>query len=59
MTNRIRAHVVAASGVTDAELARHCRARLPKYMIPEVFDFADSLPKTSTGKVDRQALITA
>jgi amino acid adenylation domain-containing protein len=59
VTNRIRAHVVAGEALTEADLSRHCRARLPKYMIPEVFDFSDELPKTSTGKVDRQALISA
>jgi amino acid adenylation domain-containing protein len=58
VTNRIRAHVVAAEGLTETDLSNHCRARLPKYMIPEIFDFADALPKTSTGKVDRQALTT-
>jgi amino acid adenylation domain-containing protein len=56
VTNRIRAHVVAHEGLTAGDLARHCRAYLPKYMIPEAFDFAEALPKTSTGKIDRQAL---
>jgi len=31
-------------------------SRLPKYMLPETFEFRDALPKTSTGKIDRQAL---
>jgi L-proline---[L-prolyl-carrier protein] ligase len=57
VTNRIRAHVVGHEGLTPADLAHHCRARLPKYMIPEAFDFTEALPKTSTGKVDRQALL--
>jgi amino acid adenylation domain-containing protein len=56
VTNRIRAHVVGHEGLTAADLVRHCRAHLPKYMIPEAFDFTEALPKTSTGKVDRQAL---
>jgi amino acid adenylation domain-containing protein len=56
VTNRIRAHVVVHEDLTVAELARHCRAHLPKYMMPEVFDFTEALPKTSTGKIDRQAL---
>ena len=59
MTNRIRAHVVAASGVTDAELSRVIAGPTAEIYDSRVFDFADSLPKTSTGKVDRQALITA
>jgi amino acid adenylation domain-containing protein len=59
VTNRIRAHVVTTEPLGQRDLVHHCRGRLPKYMIPEVFDFADSLPKTATGKVDRQALISA
>lgn len=39
------------------ELKRHCAQRLPKYMIPEVIAMRDSLPKTSTGKIDKQALV--
>jgi acyl-coenzyme A synthetase/AMP-(fatty) acid ligase len=57
VTNRIRAHVVGHEGLTAADLVRHCRAHLPKYMIPEAFDFTEALPKTSTGKIDRQALL--
>lgn len=56
VTNRIRAHAVVHEGLSVRDLARHCRAHLPKYMIPEVFDFTEALPKTSTGKIDRQAL---
>lgn len=59
VTNRIRAHVVAEEGLTEADLSHHCRVRLPKYMIPETFTFSEALPKTSTGKVDRRALTSA
>jgi amino acid adenylation domain-containing protein len=34
------------------ELKRFCAEVLPSYMIPDFFDFADPLPRTSTGKVD-------
>jgi len=37
-------------------LQQHCGARIPKYMIPELIEFRESLPKTSTGKVDRVTL---
>jgi amino acid adenylation domain-containing protein len=37
-----------------------CAARLPKYAIPVFFDIRDtSLPKTSSGKVDKRALEAA
>lgn len=59
VTNRIKAFVVTRHEVEERELVRHCRASIPGYMIPEVFHFAEMLPKTSTGKVDRQALSRA
>jgi amino acid adenylation domain-containing protein len=58
--NRITAVVAARDGVlTAADLTRHCDGLLPKYMIPEAFAFRTVLPRTSTGKVDRQALAAA
>jgi amino acid adenylation domain-containing protein len=42
--------------VTKAELQQHCADALPRYMIPGAVEFYPSLPHTSTGKVDRQAL---
>jgi acyl-coenzyme A synthetase/AMP-(fatty) acid ligase len=56
ITNRIKAFVVARGDVGAKDLARFCIDRLPRHMIPERFEFRPSLPKTSTGKVDRQAL---
>jgi amino acid adenylation domain-containing protein len=56
--NRIKAVVAAhvLESVGAAELQRHCATRIPKYMIPEFIEFRESLPKTSTGKVDRVGL---
>jgi amino acid adenylation domain-containing protein len=56
VTNRIMAFVVARDGLSPNELMRFCGSRIPNYMIPEMFEFRDALPKTSTGKVDRQRL---
>ncbi len=56
ISNRIHAHVVVRSPLKQADLVRFCASRIPKYMIPEAFEFGDALPKTSTGKIDRQAL---
>lgn len=56
--NRIKAVVVAHSleSIKAAELQQHCATRIPRYMIPELIEFRESLPKTSTGKVDRVQL---
>jgi L-proline---[L-prolyl-carrier protein] ligase len=56
VTNRIRAYVASRDTVSKAELISFCAERIPDYMIPELFEFREVLPKTSTGKVDRQAL---
>jgi acyl-coenzyme A synthetase/AMP-(fatty) acid ligase len=57
ISNRIEAHVVA-NGVVDSDvLTAWCATRIPRYMIPETFIFSDALPKTSTGKIDRQAIL--
>jgi amino acid adenylation domain-containing protein len=56
VTNRIKAYVATRDEVSKAELISFCAKRIPDYMIPELFEFREALPKTSTGKVDRQAL---
>ncbi|WP_425087663.1 amino acid adenylation domain-containing protein [Stappia sp.] len=40
-------------------LKRHLSESLPAYMAPETLEIVAELPKTSTGKVDRQALKAA
>ena len=54
----LRAHVVLKPGAqvdTDTILA-HCRTNLAKYKVPAEIVFADALPKTPVGKIDRKAL---
>jgi amino acid adenylation domain-containing protein len=58
-TNKIKAYVSGGGEVDQAALVATCAERLPRYMIPEIFEFRDVLPKTSTGKIDRQALAGA
>lgn len=45
-----------AGKLTETDLRRHCLEALPRYMLPERFHLLESLPMTSTGKIDRQAL---
>jgi acyl-coenzyme A synthetase/AMP-(fatty) acid ligase len=58
VSNRIKAIVALHGGatLTAAELQQHCAQRVPKYMVPELVEFRASLPKTSTGKLDRMQL---
>lgn len=39
-----------------AALQRHCRAHLSGFSVPRSFAFVDTLPKTSTGKIQKAAL---
>jgi amino acid adenylation domain-containing protein len=59
--NRIKAFVAPHESVslTAVELQRHCATRVPRYMIPELIELCEGLPKTSTGKIDRVRLAQA
>jgi acyl-CoA synthetase (AMP-forming)/AMP-acid ligase II len=52
------AHVVRRPGqeLTGAELHQYCGAQLARHKIPKRFVFRDQLPRTATGKVDKQSL---
>jgi acyl-coenzyme A synthetase/AMP-(fatty) acid ligase len=59
VTNRLKAFVVTKAAVSATELARYCGKRIPHYMVPESIHPVDLLPRTSTGKIDRQQLLSA
>jgi len=59
VTNRIKAFVVTDGDVGQEELVTFVCERLPRYMAPELFEFREALPRSSTGKVDRRALAAA
>jgi amino acid adenylation domain-containing protein len=48
-------HVEGA--LTQRDIETFCLAHLPRYMVPEIIEFRTSLPRTSTGKADRVALV--
>jgi acyl-CoA synthetase (AMP-forming)/AMP-acid ligase II len=47
---------VVGGGVTRESVLSHCREWLPSYMVPDILEFRETLPRTSTGKVDRAGL---
>ena len=56
ITNVIHAVITVSEEVAPATLLRHCAERLPAYMVPSGITVLPSMPLTSTGKLDRQAL---
>lgn len=52
----LKAFIGSRGGVSAAALERFCAERIPRYMIPDIFEFRASLPTTSTGKTDRSLL---
>jgi amino acid adenylation domain-containing protein len=56
--SRLRAVVTAdgAGSLTRENVLDHCRQWLPGYMVPDIVEFREALPRTSTGKVDRAGL---
>jgi len=58
--NRIKTYVVTNNNkkLSSSELKKYCGKKLTKYMIPEGIEFRKFLPKTSTGKINRPALIS-
>jgi amino acid adenylation domain-containing protein len=44
------------SQLNENDLQQHCTLHVPRYMVPASIEFRESLPKTSTGKIDRVRL---
>jgi amino acid adenylation domain-containing protein len=55
--SRLRAVVTAdGSNLSREDVLDHCRRWLPSYMVPDIVEFREEMPRTSTGKVDRAGL---
>ena len=59
VTNRLKAFVVTdlPDALTVQDVQGCCQEHVPKYMVPEIVEFRQVLPKTSTGKIDRRSLL--
>jgi len=57
--DKARAVVVLKPGYDEANLSEieaHVQGKLPRYKVPRWIEFADALPKTATGKIQRFAI---
>ena len=54
----IKAYVVRRNGfpLTEKDVLKHCKSELEEFAIPKYIEFRDSLPKTSSGKIDKLTL---
>ncbi len=54
----IRAYVVCRPGqrLDEEEVLEYCRTNLARYKVPATVEFVESLPRTTVGKLDRNAL---
>lgn len=53
---RVAALVVAEEAIDAATLREHCRDRLAGFKIPRTIGFADSLPRTASGTIERESV---
>jgi len=51
------AYLAAEEGVSASDLRQQLQLTLPDYMVPSAFVLRPSLPMSSTGKIDRRALL--
>jgi fatty-acyl-CoA synthase len=55
---RPRAFVVCSEAVSEAELRAYLSPQFPRFWMPDEFIFVNSIPLTTVGKVDKNALRT-
>lgn len=55
----IRAYVALDDGITlsDRDIHKQCLARLENFMVPKEIVILPELPKTTTGKISKKALV--
>ncbi len=55
---KVKAVIVLKDGETasESDIINYCKERIASYKVPKVVEFRISLPKTSTGKIDKKAL---
>ncbi len=54
---QVLAYVTTRQTITPGELVGHCRARLSPYKVPRNIYIVAELPRTSSGKINKRALI--
>ncbi len=55
----VQAAVVLSNDCEQSDIQDFCRERLAEFKVPDVIYFADELPRTATGKIQRRHVATA
>ena len=55
----VQAAVVLSGDCEESDIQNFCRERLADFKVPDVIYFADELPRTATGKIQRRHVATA
>ena len=55
----VQAAVVLSGDCDESQIQDFCRERLADFKVPDVIYFADELPRTATGKIQRRHVATA
>ena len=55
----VQAAVVLRDDCEQKDIQDFCRERLADFKVPDVIYFADELPRTATGKIQRRHVATA
>jgi amino acid adenylation domain-containing protein len=58
---KIKAFVALRQGyaLAEKEIMRHCAKYLEDFMIPQIVEILETLPKGATGKIDKKALLNS
>ena len=54
----IKAYITrrAGSDITENDVLRHCAQRLEHFMVPQMVEFRDYLPRTASGKISKREI---
>lgn len=55
---KVKAVVVPNASCTEEEIVEYCRGKIANFKIPSLIEFRDSLPRSPTGKIRREMLMS-
>jgi len=53
---KVYVRLTDGSGLTEKDILRHCAANLEDFMVPQLIELRDSLPRTASGKITKKGI---